>query len=267
MSKDQDWFCVNAKDFKDYKIANPYDGGKTEISVFKVCADSEHIRILKGAEGKGEVRQDGKSRAAGAGSRTPQVGPGTKRRILSDNEEESHTGTTASPRLAGRGGSVFPVPAELKVIGRCVAEVLELITGVLFESTAPWVPMKMVPNLVSLQAPTLKCVKPSKWFPCDTHKILDCAGNFCEDSIAALCKLATINFKAIVQVVLGPGNNSMHCVAIFDRLIVDPEDGVRRPLTVKSFEDLKIVKIVTGFMIVKHGRTHLKPKPKRTKPS
>ena len=58
----------------------------------------------------------------------------------------------------------------------------------------------------------------------------------------------------------------MHCVAIFDRLIVDPEDGVRRPLTVKSFEDLKIVKIVTGFRLVPHGRTVFRPKSSALRP-
>jgi hypothetical protein len=274
MSKDGNWFCVNPKDFKNYTVANPYDGGKTEIGVFKLCVDQSHIRIMKGAETMGGKAQDGKCVKGGLGSRTLQTGEGAKRRTISGSDEKPHTGTTASLSPPGGGGLVLPVPAELAVTGRCVAAALELLTEIRFDSLVPWVPIKLVPKIVSKRIPNLKCVKPIKWFQTDTYgndsmgltPILDSFGNFCEGSIDLLCDLASINFKAIVQVALGPGNHSMHCVAIFDRLIVDPEDGVRRPLTVKSFEDLKIVKIVTGFRLVPHGRTVFRPKSSALRP-
>ena len=112
----------------------PYDGGKTEISVFKLCVDQSHLRIMKGAETMVGEAQDGKCVEGGLGSRTLQTGEGAKRRTISGSDEKPHTGTTASLSPPGGGGLVLPVPAELAVTGRCVAAALELLTAVCFES-------------------------------------------------------------------------------------------------------------------------------------
>ena len=259
------WFCVTKNEFKSHKVTCPYDDGKTLMNVLDLATDPDHIRILPGAEDKDGKLQDGKIVDGGLDSRTSQASNGTKRRIDSVTAEENPSENTTSSLPPGGGESVLSEPVEPSVAGKCVAEVLGLVAGGSFSTLAAWVPIHMVPKIISINRHHLKCGKSFHWFPSESHIFFNEAGDFHAGSIQMLCDLASANFKAIVQVILDDGNHSKHCAAIFDHPIVDPEGSVARPLTVKSFSDLGITKIVTGFMIVPHGRNHFRSK--RTKPS
>ena len=86
----------------------------------------------------------------GIGSRTTQASKGTKHRIDSVTAAESRSETTTSPLPPGGDEYVLSEPVEPSVGGKCVAEVLGLVAGGSFSTLTAWVPMLMVPNIVSI---------------------------------------------------------------------------------------------------------------------
>ena len=92
---------------------------------------------------------------------------------------------------------------------------------------------------------------------------LDVSGDFHMGAIAALCDLASEKFRAVVQVRLEASGSTKHCVAIFDKKIVDPDDGVEHLLHVDSFSKIGIDKIIGGFMIGTHDRSNNRAKRQR----
>ena len=136
--------------------------------------------------------------------------------------------------------------------GFCVPDCCSLAMRTKISDMAPWGDMKMANQLANDNG--FFVLKPSKWFPEEIpNPFVSSDGIWRCSAIESLCRLATSDFAAILQVnvLCKDGDNPDHCVAIVDKQIVDPEGNIRLDLIVESFVELKITKIMNGRQFVK----------------
>ena len=94
-------------------------------------------------------------------------------------------------------------------------------------------------------------LRPSKWRMPTVYN--SSTGSFCTNHISEFIRNASLENRKheryVLQVYLSDTNTSLHCVAVVDRQILDPADGIWMSLSLDSFEQLRIGRIERGYLI------------------
>ena len=117
-----------------------------------------------------------------------------------------------------------------------------------------WVDFSKVPQLIAEDREwnrRLCLLKPSKWgYP--AAALLGsggCHSPFSFNAIDVLCEQANPVDQFVLRVHLFDSNNSLHCIAVANGFIIDPDHGMH-PLCKHSMEGiLKVDEIVAGYKI------------------
>ena len=175
---------------------------------------------------------------------------------LASMENKSHVTSTNVPSPGLKTGGRTTVVAlvediSIGVYGFCVSDCCSLAMGIKISDMAAWGDMKMAHQLADQNE--FFVLKASKWFPEeDRNPVISDDGIWLSSAIESLCRLASFDFCAILQVnaLCKDGDNPDHCVAIVDKQLIDPESNIRLELCVESFMALKITKFMDGRQFV-----------------
>jgi len=177
---------------------------------------------------------------------------------LPTGSRHSPTNTPPQPGDAGAvpgglGVTSCPVPSPVPVLsGLCVRKSFAALGWPI--QLPEWVNFNEVPQLIAQDREwnrRLCLLKPSKWGYPALLGSGGCHSPFSFHAIDVLCEQVNPVDQFVLRVHLFDSNNSLHCIAVANGLVIDPDHGTY-PLCKHSIESvLKVDEIVSGYKIRK----------------
>jgi hypothetical protein len=164
-----------------------------------------------------------------------RLGPGAREAVM----------VAGAPKEVSDGDEpdavVVAGPAARPPRAKCLQESFHLL-DLMDVSLPDFCPLKVAKKTLSRR--NFQLTMPSKWgMPgVELRQKLD--------SLQFLRLFNPADFNGVLQVHLVTENTSLHCVAVKDGLVADPDFGVWLPLTLASLQQLDIDYIVTGLRVV-----------------
>ena len=221
----QQWIAVDREQINELKVTHK---GAERFAV-EIAECKASVYDLKGQLQKGKIIK------LGTGARKPQVASHATPAVPLASPVPAMGGTGRAIKGDGRDGL-------------CVLKAFKLLGWDI--ELGPDPDFDALPTDLNKYSRKFILQKPVKWaYPGLLMNKRD-GTLFSFNAIDVICSHAVPSDQLLLRVHISKSENPLHCIAVTQNQVVDPDDGIWRPLQPESFSDLGIGEVLRAFRIV-----------------